>query len=166
MGIWMITQGELKEILRYDPESGEFYWAKPGRKRVMSRPAGNLAPNGYRYIRVSGKLVCAHRLAFLYMTGEMPDGSVDHINGDRADNRWMNLRLASRSENACNSRLSSRNTSGKKGVSWYAPGAKWRATIQKNGKCHSLGYFDTVDQAEAARISAAEKLHGEFARAS
>lgn len=155
----------ITDVLRYDPEIGHFFWRQPGRKRVMNRPAGNLAPNGYRYIRVGGKLLCAHRVAWLCMTGAWPDLEIDHINGLPADNRWANLRAATSSQNSCNQGISSRNTSGLKGVSWYRPGQKWRAYIQVAGKFKSLGYFSDKYVAHAAYVAAAQELHGEFARA-
>jgi len=160
----MLCFDDVNAVLRYDPAAGHLWWKVPGKGRVLSRPAGNLAPNGYRYVRVAGKLELAHRLAWLLMTGDWPVDEIDHENTNSADNRWSNLRPADSSENKCNKRISSRNTTGFKGVSRTENG-RWRAGIALRGKRRSLGRFDTPEEAHAAYAAAAERLHGEFARA-
>ena len=159
----MLGFDDVNAVLRYDPETGVLWWKVPGKGRVLSRPAGNLAPNGYRYVRVAGELKLAHRLAWLLMTGQWPADEIDHVNLTPADNRWLNLRLADSSKNKCNRRICSRNTTGRKGVSRTENG-RWRASIGLNGKSYSLGRFDTPDAAHAAYQAAAVNLHGEFAR--
>ena len=160
----MLSFDDVNAVLRYDPATGDLWWKVPGKGRVLSRPAGNLAPNGYRYVRVSGKLELAHRLAWLLMKGEWPDDEIDHENTNSADNRWLNLRPADSSKNKCNTRISSRNSTGFKGVSRTENG-RWRASIAINGVSKSLGRFDSPEAAHAAYVAAAERLHGEFARA-
>jgi hypothetical protein len=96
------------------------------------------------------------------VTGEWPTGLIDHQNGDGTDNRWANLRLATSSLNAANSRRRSDNTSGFKGVS-RCRGARWRASIQLNGKFKHLGHFDTPEEAHAVYCAAAANYFGEFA---
>jgi hypothetical protein len=90
---------------------------------------------------------------------------IDHINGDGLDNRWSNLRLATRAENIRNSRTKATNTSGFKGVSWHKRDRKWQAHIKINGRSKNLGLFEAPEDAHAAYVAAAQKYHGEFARA-
>lgn len=116
---------------------------------------------GYRFIGIERRHYKAARLAWLWMTGEWPSHDVDHRNRDRADDRWENLRHATRSQNGCNRGLS-RNTSGFKGVSWDKSRGRWFVSICVGGKQKNLGRFDCVEDAIAARNAAAERLHGEF----
>src|SRR5690606_167269 len=109
------------------------------------------------------KLHQAHRLAFLYMTGEMPEKVVDHINGDRSDNRWENLRCANQSQNMANVGIRSANTSGTPGVVWDKERQKWRAQLRVNGKKKNLGRFDSIEDAKATVNAAARQQWGEFA---
>ena len=89
---------------------------------------------------------------------------VDHINGNTLDNRRCNLRLATSTQNGCNTRRRSDNTSGYKGVCWDAQQSKWKARVQVNGRQYHAGFHDTAEAAYAARCALAERLHGEFAR--
>jgi hypothetical protein len=105
----------------------------------------------------------AHRLAWLYMTGAWPTGGeVDHIDTDRGNNVWTNLRDSTRRQNGSNVDIRSNNTSGFKGVSRCR--AKWTAHITVNYQAMHLGVFDTKEEAHAAYVEAAKRLHGEFAR--
>ena len=119
---------------------------------------------GYIYISVDSVILAAHRLAWLYVHGELPDREIDHANCDPSDNRLENLRLADRSQNNCNRRIQKNNTSGFKGVDWAKSKRKWRAVVKKNNRCHHLGYYSTAAEAAAAYNSAAKKLHGDFKR--
>jgi HNH endonuclease len=105
----------------------------------------------------------AHRLAFIWMTGEAPE-YVDHINRIRTDNRWANLRPATITQNAANTKLRSDNTSGYRGVTWYAAYQKWMVRILNNGEDQFLGYHETLEDAVSAYEDAAEKAFGEFRR--
>jgi hypothetical protein len=160
----MITAERLRELLHYDPETGVFTWRLPRRGVRAGYEAGASRSDGYRRIQVDGRVIYAHRLAWPYMTGEWPDAEIDHINGDPSDNRIVNLRPATRSQNSANGRKPSDNTSGLKGVSWHARGRKWRAQIVVNGKCRHLGLFDCPAAAHAAYLAATEKFFGEYAR--
>lgn len=159
-----LSQDRLKEVLSYNPETGEFTWLVD---RLRVRPgerAGKVTREGYIEIGVDGKRYMAHRLAFLYMTGSIPSSYVDHINLTKSDNRWCNLRPASSSQNQMNTGGRPNNTSGFKGVSWHSRGGRWRANIRVGGKKKHLGYFDTAEDGYAAYCAAAKSHYGEFAR--
>jgi len=126
--------------------------------------AGTIGDGGYRIINIAGVLYRAHRLAFLYMEGKMPDADVDHKNCKRDDNRWEKIRHATRSQNHCNTKRRRDNTSGHKGVDWMKARQKWRARVNFGGKRLHLGLFESREEAICARRLAAEELHGEFVR--
>lgn len=159
-----LTQEVLKEWLDYDPETGEFRWAQSrDRGKVMKgRKAGCLHPDGYIKIRLFDRMYRCSRLAVLWMTGKMPE-FVDHIDRDRMNDRWVNLRVCTRSQNQCNRPKQVNNKSGYKGVLWHKQRQKWWARIGYCGQVKSLGFFDSLEDAAAAYVRAAEKLHGEFA---
>ena len=116
-------------------------------------------------IRVDGAGYRAHRLAWLYMTSEWPTDVIDHINGDGTDNRWSNIRAATKGQNQCNRRMSRNNTSGRQGVYYRQHRGSWAAEIWFNDKKQYLGTFATKEEAVAARAAAERQLHGAFARA-
>jgi predicted heme/steroid binding protein len=159
-----LTRERLRELMKYDPETGLFYWAKQTSNRVkVGDVVGHQEPvQGYRLIGVDGRVYKASRLAFMWMTGEMPS-TVDHANRDRMDDRWCNLRLATRSQNQCNRGVQSNSTSRLKGAHVHGQSGKWYARITVNGVTHSLGLHDTPELAHQAYREAAERLHGEFA---
>lgn len=162
MATAILSQKALKELLHYDPETGEFTWlVSRGRKAKAGSTAGSLDRHEYQVIGVQGKLYLAHRLAWLYAHGEFPPNDLDHINRVRADNRLQNLRLATRAENMQNISIPSSNTSGHVGVSWYKRGQKWQASITVNYKRIGLGCFPNIEDAIAAR-KAAEKTYHQF----
>lgn len=136
----MLTQKELKEYLHYSPETGFFTWIKRSGDRIkIGSIAGCIKnDNNYRIIRLR-KIYYAHRLAWLYMTGNWPENHIDHINGIRDDNRWQNLRDVSRSTNSRNSKLPITNTSGVIGVFFSNRDNVWIARIKMNGKTIHLG---------------------------
>jgi len=151
-----LTQARAKELLNYDAETGEFTRAKSIKGYKAGVKCGNITRNGYIEITVSRKRTLAHRLAFFWMTGAWPPNDVDHINGDRTDNRWANLRLATRTQNMWN--LAPRN----KGT--HKHGDRWRAQIKTNGVKRHIGMFDTEAEAQAAYCKAAAEARGEFSR--
>lgn len=114
--------------------------------------------NGYRHGTVFGKNHYAHRVVFALSSGHWPAGLVDHIDGDKTNNRPANLRDVGKSGNAKNAKMYSRNTSGVTGVHWYARKAKWFASIRSEGKLHHLGYFESLDDAVMARSNAEANL--------
>ena len=159
-----ITQAELKRLLHYDPETGVFTWRVARTNRVkVGEEAGSIMPIGYRMVRLDGKDYLLHRLAHLYMTGEWPEGQLDHKNNDRADNRWDNLRPATWSQQRANALKRSDNTSGYKGVSWNKRLGKWHAYITLDRKRRHLGFFESAHEAKAAYERASRDLFGEFA---
>lgn len=162
-----ITQARLKELVHYDPDTGAFTWAKsrPGCRKGDA--CGRLSVLGYCEIGIDGHLRRANRMAYLYMTGENPaeNMDVDHINLDKADNRWANLRLANRSQNNANSLKRSHNTSGAKNVVWDKDRNCWRAQICIDGKKINLGRFTTVEDAVAKVDAVARGVWGEYWRA-
>jgi len=155
----MITQKELKEVLRYSPETGVFTWLKTASNRVkVGDVAGYTAPDKYKQIRIGNVLYKAHRLAFLYMEGEFPAKIVDHINHDPSDNRWVNIRHADRYINQRNMKISKRNTSGISGVSFCKVKRKWRVRFYRDKKEIFLGYFLDKGKAIEARNLARSNL--------
>ena len=164
----MITQNELCSLLWYDPDTGIFYWrVRKGRPRpwnaLVGKPAGTLNDQGYIIIEIANRPYRAHRLAFLYVKGFIPK-FIDHENTNRADNRWKNLRVATRSLNAANCMRHSDSASPYKGV--FKKKGKWGAKICINYKQIYLGSFETPELAAAAYIEKAQSIFGEFARAS
>ena len=160
-----LTTDRLHELLEYNQITGVFIWRT--RRNVMA-VAGEIAgytSNGYVKIEIDSYQYFAHRLAWLYIHGEFPSKQIDHIDGNRSNNRIVNLRLASQSQNSANMRRHSRNTSGFKGVHWHKRKQCWEARITVNSVQHHLGYFDESMNAHAAYCHAAIKNFGEFARA-
>jgi len=156
----MLTAERLRHLLRYDPETGQFWWRYPRSGININREAGYLSQINYRMIRVDQKLYLAHRLAYLYMTGEWPSEEVDHIDVDPSNNRWSNLRAATRQQNQANT--GARSPLGMKGVSRKR--GRYRARISIDGKQVQLGTFATPEEARAAYVAAAQEHFGEFAR--
>lgn len=153
-----LTQKRLKELLHYDPDTGIFTWkVRPANCLQIGDVAGGTDFYGYCRIRVLGKICKAHRLAFLYMEGYMPENCVDHINRIRNDNRWCNLREVSRSCNAKNREFCPSDTTGVVGVRFYKTMGKWGARIHVNRSRVYLGCFETKTDAAKARWEAEVK---------
>jgi hypothetical protein len=155
----------LRKFLSYDPATGIFT------RRVgtsWNAPAGSVAGcvrgDGYVLINVMNESFFGHHLAWLYMTGEWPTLFVDHRNTITSDNRWENLREASRTQNAANSGLPRHNTSGVKGVCWDRRRRKWMAKIKINQRCINIGRFESIEAATAAYTAKAKELFGDFVR--
>jgi hypothetical protein len=149
----MITQAELKELLKYNPETGVFTRLTNKGGKKAGTVAGYLGGRGYMEITANGKIYKSHRLAFIYMTGSAPD-EVDHINHIRTDNRWSNLTRSTRIENSRNLSISKRNKSGFIGVCWCKALSKWQSTIMTHRKSKHLGYFHKLSDAVLARVNA------------
>lgn len=154
-----MTDFTIKQLLRYNPDTGAFTWVVDrGTRHKAGHPAGCVHGSGYVHIITGGKCYKAHRLAFLLM-GEPIPAEVDHINHDRSDNRWENLRAVTHIENGRNQQRHTTNTSGVAGVCFYKPSKTWLARIYVDGVSKHLGYFKEMSEAVSARV-AATKLHG------
>ena len=161
-----MKQEYLKSILTYCKASGVFKWRVKHSKKVNAGAiAGGRNVAGYTVIGIDRKVYYAHRLAWLYVNGEWPI-QIDHRNCDKADNRWRNLRLANHTQNALNAKLTIRNTSGRKGVSWQKSANKWAASIYLDGRKIHLGLFDNIEAAHSSYMAAAKRAEPKFARAS
>ena len=151
----MINQSELKELLHYDQESGAFTWLKSYRDTVTGKLAGTNGRNGYIDIKIKGVRYYAHRLAWLYVTGQFPLEVIDHIDRNKTNNCFANLRDVSRKENT-NNQVDAQvnNATGIRGVLPYING--YSAQIAVNGKSKHLGIFNNSEDARFAYLSAKE----------
>lgn len=169
----MLTQTELKELLDYCPETGVFTYlvTKKGWVRKGYR-AGSPHNKGYRHISIGGHLWLEHRLAWLYMTGEWPEFKIDHRDGIKNNNAWMNLRAATDQQNSFNQKLRSSNTTGFRNVQFVTDGLGYlsaRAETRINGKPHlrafsvaKYGLIPATAMAVQAEREMRAKLHQEF----
>jgi len=150
-----MKQEKLKELLHYNPDNGLFTWLKPTAYRLKKGDEAGCNSSGYRVIKVDVTIYRAHRLAFLYMEGELPPIHVDHINRVRDDNRWCNLRHSTNDENMRNRH----DNNQVQGVYYHKPSGRWLATTRKKeGKRKHIGSFRYYLQACAARFEW-EALH-------
>lgn len=157
----MLTQSELKSILSYCPESGNFVWLIRHGRAHPGKIAGSLRKDGYVSIIIARKSHKAHRLAWLYVNGEWPVGRLDHEDNCQSNNRWDNIRLATHSQNMSNRKLNKNNSVGHKGI--VVRGSIFKVYINKNGVRRN-GSCTSLEEAIATRARWAEELHGEFAR--
>lgn len=158
-----LTAAEAREALHYDPETGVFTRLISKARGKAGRVAGSLS-NGYVRVPLDRKVYKAHRLAWLYMTGEWPAGIIDHVDRNRSNNRWSNLREVTAAGNAQNASLRKDNKSGVKGVSWCNTNKKWMAQLKVNNRNKFLGHFHTVQEAAEARRRAEETMHPYYTR--
>lgn len=152
------TLNALRNLFSYDPETGALTRRATGRQIAGSRKRTHIV------VGVGEKTFLAHRIIWKMMTGE--DGmTIDHIDCDGHNNKWVNLREAETCENLRNRGAPRNNTSGVKGVSFCKATNTWRASITVDRKAINLGRYPTLNEAAEARRIAAERLHGDFARA-
>jgi hypothetical protein len=158
-----IPKDKLISWFSYNPDTGLFYRKVQAHYRwKVGDLAGSQKSVGYIQLWVDGKSVYAHRAAYVFMRGDWPPTGVDHINGDKKDNRWSNLRLATCSENGMNAKQKL-GASGIRGVVFCPSARKYRAQIYIRRKRKTIGYFDNIADAQEARKRAEDELHEEFA---
>lgn len=153
-----VSLDHLKERFSYNRDTGVLY----RKTRGASVVAGTLRTDSYRRVRIGAKAYFAHRLIWAIETGEWPE-TIDHINGNKSDNRLSNLRPATNAENLRNRGKQANNTTGFKGVYFSKAAGRYVAQIKTNSKMKYLGLFPSPELAHNAYLAAAEILHGEFA---
>jgi hypothetical protein len=160
MDVGMNIYDRIHELLGYNPKTGVFTWlfGRLGTGGAGS-VAGYVGSHGYRRIRVDGREYLAHRLAWLYVYGYIPENNLDHINRVKDDNRIINLREVSPACNVRNTGNRCNNTSGVKGVSWIKGEKKWKANITDKGNKKHLGQYKDFADAVCARLAAEQCLN-------
>jgi hypothetical protein len=155
-----LTADELRKVLHYDKRTGRWTWLVNSRGRFAKAgsPAGWVNDQGYRRIAIRGKTYTSSRLAYLYVLGEWPTHEIDHRNRDRSDDRWFNLRPATRSQNGANKGPQKNNSVGCKGVS-KTRGGKFAVFLRRK----YIGTFSTKEEAQAAYQKTAKAVFGVFA---
>lgn len=162
-----LTQKRLKELLHYDPKTGEWTRISIRKGYFIGTKTGRLMAAGYIRVGVDMERYLSHRLAWLYMTGRWPKEQIDHINGNRADNRWINLREATNSQNQFNRKNQKPNKNGMEGVlksKDHKRHKPYSARIMIRGKSKYLGRFATATEAHVAYKTAALFFHGPHSR--
>lgn len=160
------SENSIAEYLRYEPSSGKIFWIKiPPHSRVKIGAEAGAKGTNHILLHLRGVMLYAHVVAWWLETGKWPEDEVDHKNLDGYDNRWQNLRLSTRAENAYNRRSFSKTGRGLRGAFTQAEmNGRWFSLIVVNKKRIYLGRFATEEEAHAAYVNAAHKYHGEFAR--
>lgn len=168
-----LTQQGLRELVDYDPGTGVFTWKKNSAKRKAGTRAGWVHSKGYICLDINQRKYYAHRLVWLYMTGRWPGDQIDHIDFNKSNNVWLNLREATNAQNQQYQSVSRASSTGLKGA--YPGFAKYQGVVRKTGTYYSqitvgghrihLGHFKTPEEAHAAYMRAAERYYGAFARA-
>ena len=157
------TIDRLRELFSYDPETGVLVCRVARSNSIAGSEVGSIASNGYMYVTVDYARMLVHRVIWAIHYGEYPEADVDHEDRNKRNNRIINLRDASRSQNNANSPAPSNNTSGIRGISWNARLGKWHAYISWHGERRHLGFFDNLNDASRARVDAEMELFGKFA---
>lgn len=160
----ILSHEELLSTLSYDPDTGIFKWINARRGTRAGSTAGSKMPVGYIQIRINQISHYAHRLAIFYVTGEMPPDVVDHRDGDKRNNRYLNLRCVTQCENQQNRKAPNKRAAGRSskylGVSWKVSHKKWGAHIKlPRGKLKFLGYYETEESAHQAYLIEKRKIH-------
>ena len=155
----------VRDALHYDPETGVFWWTRNRTNVKAGSAAGSRIAKGYMLIRFNRRQLLAHRLAWLWMTGEWPSLHIDHIDGEKSNNRWSNLREASNADNLMNRGKNSNNTSGYKGVSFDKKTGRYSAFLTADKKRRFLGYHATAEEAHNAYRAAIQIAAPVFGKA-
>ncbi len=158
----MITQQQVLDLFEYR-EGALFYRQRPSQNTLVGNRAGYVDKNGYRKMSIKNKRYQEHRIIFLMHHGYLPD-TIDHIDGNPANNRIENLREATQQQNCYNSSTHGRNTSGHRGVSWSKVLGKWQTYVNANKKRKFLGYFEDLELAALVASEARTLYHGNFAK--
>ena len=154
----MSLKDKCLKKLSYDQKTGIFTWNYDGTRGVKAGDvAGYKMQDGYIMLSVGGRKIVAHKVAWLFVYGEFPEGNLDHINRNKADNRIANLRNATYEQNAQNREKNCKNTSGYKGVTWHKRDQRWQAAITIKRKVIHLGYYQDPQDAYSAYIEASKK---------
>jgi hypothetical protein len=153
----------IQSAFSLDRDTGIITNATNRRRARAGDVVGTERPDGYKQVCINGTILLLHRVVFALANGRWSDLEIDHINGDRSDNRPANLREATKSQNGANKRLC--RMDGLKGASFCRRSGKWRSSLRKDGKYIHIGLFDTAESAHIAYVTAARRYHGEFARA-
>jgi hypothetical protein len=161
MSKFVLTQAYLKEILHYDPLTGVLTWIGSTRPGWNGKHAGTPF-KGYLRVTIRNRCYLAHRLAWLYVYGELPD-ELDHKDGVKNHNWIDNLRPATTSQNIQNVHIKTNNKSGVKNVYWHKVMKKWRVEFRINGKATCYGYFEDLGDASEFALLKRSELHAEFA---
>ena len=172
------SMGYINEAIKYDSETGELIWKERPlhhfknmhgkntfNSKFANKPCASKHLSGYLCLLLNGKKYLAHRVIWKLIAGEDPGKNIDHMDACKSNNRWSNLRLANKSENARNVGIGNRNSTGYKGVSFDSRRNKFFASICHYGKTMGLGRFATAELAHEAYKNASCELHGEFGRA-
>lgn len=157
-----MTKNELEYFFDYDKFNGVFYRKNPTNKKLkIGETVGSVTKKGYLKTNINGNFYFIHRLVWLHETGEMPNGIIDHINCDKKDNRFENLRIVTSKQNSHNRNKanSSNKSSGLLGVTWNKQYGKWQSRIMESGKAFLIGLFDDKNDAHSAYLDAKSKIH-------
>ncbi len=157
-----ISQQELKNILSYDPEMGQFTWINPSNKRMTGKRAGSVNSAGRRHIKIGSKYYKEHRLAWLYVHGYMPVEDIDHIDRNPLNNRIHNLRRATKTQNCYNREKPNRGRNPAKGVCLEPRSGNWVSYGSYQKKRIHIGTFESMELAALVSSEFREKYHGEF----
>ena len=154
-------QNEIKELFHY--QDGKLFSKINSHKRKVGQELGTVNKNGHLQLRINGRIFYLHRIIFLYHYGYLPK-FIDHIDGDKCNNKIENLRSANRSQNEYNKKISKRNSSGIKGVYWCKTKNKWVAQITHNKNKKQIGCFDNMEEASTVISQYRALYHKEFAK--
>lgn len=159
-----ITHEQLLQVLHYNPITGIFTWKVGKRGTLVGSRAGHQhKAKTYRHLSVNGKSYMEHRLAYFYYYGVWPKDKIDHIDHDKTNNAINNLREANTCENNSNVKMTKRNTSGYKGVSWSKKRSKWKCVVGHKKRYYCIGFYTCPIEAAKAYDSKAIELHGDYA---
>jgi hypothetical protein len=158
----MLSHNELLTILFYNPKTGDFLNRETGKSLGCIKTC----KNGYerKIISIKNQKYKASRLAWFYMTGRWPKTNIDHIDTDSLNNKWHNLREATKQENGWNRGPQSNNTSGYKNITWHKQNKKWQVKFQIDGRNKSFGLYEDIELANLVACEVRDVVHGQFAR--